>query len=67
MSHEPFVTAGAVGAVISPWWLPSLHKLSIVAAEFAPILGASWLILQIVVKLYEMYRKYKDNDVRTRL
>lgn len=36
----------ATAACGSPWWLPSLHDLSTTAAEWLPILGAVYLILQ---------------------
>jgi hypothetical protein len=38
----------AVAAVVSPFWLPVLQDVSTLAALFVPILGAVWLIVQIV-------------------
>ena len=38
----------AVGAIASPSWLPSLSELSNFAATMTPILGAIWLLVQIV-------------------
>jgi hypothetical protein len=52
-------TAGAGAAVVSPWWLPSLHEVSTVAAELAPILGAIWLLTQIILKVSE-YRRSRN-------
>jgi len=52
-------TAGAAGAIMSPWWLPVLHELSEFAAVVAPILGVIWLLIQIAVKLYEAYKRHK--------
>lgn len=46
---------GAVAAIASPWWLPTLHDVSQFAAEWLPILGAVWLIVQIGVKVHTAY------------
>jgi hypothetical protein len=59
MVREDYVNAGAAGAIISPWWLPPLHDVSTIAAEIAPILGIIWLVLQMVTKLIDTYRKWK--------
>lgn len=40
----------AAGAVISPWWIPSLADISQFAALLLPILGCTWLIVQILHK-----------------
>lgn len=54
-------TAGvAASAVASPVWLPWLNTTSEMAAMIAPILGALWLIIQIVAKVREM--THKDHD-----
>lgn len=47
------VTAGV--ALVSPFWLPSLQQVSEIASIALPILGAAWLIVQIVAKLYEVF------------
>lgn len=68
MSNESAINVGAAGALISPWWLPSLHNVSVVAAEIAPILGGLWLILKMVEWAFEMYRKYKfRNELQARI
>lgn len=54
---ENTTTAAAVAAVASPVWLPWLHTASEVAATIAPILGVVWLVVQIVTKTVEMFRK----------
>lgn len=41
----------AAGAVISPWWMPSISDVSQGAALLLPILGCAWLIVQIITKL----------------
>lgn len=43
----------AAGAVISPWWMPSLADVSQTAALLLPILGCAWLLVQILHKLRE--------------
>jgi hypothetical protein len=60
MNHENATTVGAVGAILSPAWLPELHNISAMAAELAPILGVLWLVVQIGTKLYVTYRKKED-------
>jgi hypothetical protein len=50
-------TAGAGAAMVSPWWLPVLHEISTVAADIVPILGAAWLLTQIIIKVAEYHRK----------
>lgn len=37
----------AAGAVVSPWWLPSVADVSAAAAQWLPILGILWLIMQM--------------------
>lgn len=43
----------AAGAVVSPWWLPSLSDISQFAALMLPVLGCVWLIVQIIAKLHD--------------
>jgi len=57
MNMETVTTTGAVGAVASPWWLPSLQTVSDAAALWLPILGVAWLLVQIGVKLYGAWKK----------
>lgn len=40
--------AVAAGMVASPFWLPGLQDVSEIAALVVPILGAIWLIVQII-------------------
>lgn len=44
-------TGGALGAVVSPLWLPVLTPVSQVAAILLPILGCVWLAVQITFKI----------------
>ena len=45
---DQFTSGTALGAVISPWWLPELEAVSHGAALLLPIAGLIWLIVQIV-------------------
>lgn len=54
--QDTITATGASAAITSPWWLPSLEYASVMAAEFLPILGAIWLVVQILIKLMETYR-----------
>lgn len=47
-----FVVASS--AIASPWILPTLKNVSEVAALLAPILGCSWMAIQIGAKLYSL-------------
>lgn len=62
MTNESAGTVAAAGAVVSPWWLPSLHNVSVVAAELAPILGVIYLVVQIYLKIVESYKKDKNEQ-----
>jgi hypothetical protein len=64
MATNVMTNAGAGAAVVSPWWLPALHDVSAFAAEIVPILGAAWLIVQIIAKVAEIMRK-KDGTRQT--
>lgn len=59
MTHDINVST-ATALALSPWWLQALHATSAIAAEVAPILGMLWFVIQIVIKLYETFRR-KDN------
>lgn len=50
---EQITNTAALGAVTSPAWLPFLKTTSDVAGLLLPILGAAWLLVQIVVKVRE--------------
>ena len=43
-------TPVAAGAVTSPWWLDTLAQLSHIAAQLVPIVGLTWLVVQIIYK-----------------
>lgn len=45
-----------VSAITSPWWLPIMHQVSDAAALVLPILGLFWLIVQIVLKLWQIHK-----------
>lgn len=54
---DTLTTTVAAGAVASPVWLPWLTTASEYAAVIAPILGALWLTVQIVVKVRDSFFK----------
>lgn len=58
MEHTTNVIAGA--AVTSPLWLEWLRDVSTVAGFLVPILGAIWLLVQIVTKIVEMAEPKDD-------
>lgn len=47
----------AAGAMTFPWWRHSLHDWSAIAADFTPIFGVTWLGVQIIARLIEVWRK----------
>lgn len=49
-------TGIAAGAVVSPWWLPSVADISAAAAQWLPILGICWLIMQMAVFLIKLWK-----------
>lgn len=49
------VTAGA--ALVSPWWLPALQGVSEFASIILPILGAAWLVVQIIGYIADKRRR----------
>jgi len=51
------MTATAAGAVSSPFWLPTLHDISAIAADLAPVLGLVVLLVQIWIKIDEYRRR----------
>lgn len=56
--NDRVTTVVAAAAVGTPWWLPYLQSVSQHAALWMPILGAAWLLLQIVSKIHDL-RKSK--------
>ena len=52
-------TAVAASAVASPIWLPWLAPASEAAAAVMPLLGAVWLVVQIIAKVREIRGKDK--------
>ncbi len=58
---EQNTTVVATTAVMTPFWLPSLSQVSEVAATITPILGALWLIIQIVSKTSHLLRKRHED------
>lgn len=56
LGGDAITSVGAIGAILSPWWLTALHAVSEIAAIVAPILGVIWLLVQIVVKI-QQHRK----------
>jgi hypothetical protein len=58
MTNGEIVTdTGAIAAIASPLWLPALHTASEVAALILPILGATWLAVQIIIKLHQAIKR----------
>lgn len=57
-TSEKVTAAVAWGAVLSPWWLPLAHD---VAAQWAPVLGCLWLVVQILDKLIRIYARSHDD------
>lgn len=62
VNNDQIVTAGAIGAVTSPAWLPALYEASHIAGAVAPILGSVWLALQIGIKIYQTFFKKEAKD-----
>jgi hypothetical protein len=56
-SLDNATTAAAGAALSSPLWLPVLEDVSSVSALLLPVLGAIWLIVQIIVKMIERDKK----------
>lgn len=52
VSTDPVITSAVASAALtSPYWLPALEGVSSVAALLLPILGALWLLVQILFKV----------------
>lgn len=58
-TSEKVTAAVAWGAILSPWWLPMAHDL---AAQWAPLLGCLWLLVQIIDKLIRLSRTEEHHD-----
>jgi hypothetical protein len=58
---ETVTTAGAGAAVVSPWWLSALTHGSEAATWALPILGCSWLVMQMYFKI-KKERKAAPDD-----
>ena len=52
----------AVFAILSPAWLHSLQDISSEVALLLPILGALWLLTQIVAKIVETNDRHQDHN-----
>ena len=48
MRTDSHTTVIATAAVVSPAWLPWFQEISDIAGVILPILGAVWLLVQIV-------------------
>jgi hypothetical protein len=59
---ERLANYGAVGAVASPWWLPSVSDLSHWCGDWLPIVGMAWLLIQIGFKAYDRYFRNIKED-----
>lgn len=58
VTSSQFMTDAAAGvAVTSPFWLPPLHVVSDAAALVLPIVGVTWILLQIVLRVYDIRHK----------
>lgn len=53
---DHFTNASAVAATCSPWWLPRLADVSTDAAMILPILGVTWLLVQIGTRIYSTFK-----------
>ena len=63
MTHSDIdmaTAAGSVAAIASPVWLPSLHTVSVEAAEWLPILGGICLALQAAHWILRIWRTYRQ-------
>lgn len=49
--QTPNTNVVAIGAVVSPFWMPYLQTSSDVASLLLPIAGLAWLFIQMVVLL----------------
>jgi hypothetical protein len=58
-ASEKVTAAIATGAIISPIWLPYAHDI---AAQWAPVLGCVWLVLQITLKLIDRVAGIRHKD-----
>jgi len=47
--QTPNTNVVAVGAVVSPFWMPYLQTSSDIATLLLPVAGLVWLIIQMVV------------------
>lgn len=57
LADAPSTTTVALGSIVSPFWLPGLSDISTYAATLMPILGVTWIGVQIVAKIIELRRK----------
>ena len=57
LTDAPSTTTVALGSIFSPLWLPGLADISAAAAAIMPILGVTWIVVQIVAKIIELRRK----------
>jgi len=46
--NDPITNSVATASALSPWWLPHLTEVSGIFAAVLPILGCTWLIIQII-------------------
>lgn len=54
--NQKITDVTATSALFAPWWWPDLHTWSSLAGEALPILGATWLILQILTRAYDFWK-----------
>lgn len=47
----------ATGAVLTPFWFPTLQQWSEIAAFALPILGVIWLVVQIVGYVLDKFKR----------
>lgn len=40
----------------SPWWFPSLDRLSTIASELVPIATLCWVLFQFGLKVYDVWK-----------
>ena len=59
---EKLTAAIAAVSAMAPWWHEKLHEVSSVAAEWLPILGCTWLVMQMALRALDEFTKRDKDD-----